>query len=84
MLLVEIKQPGMFGGIQTAIKPFQGKKKKKLALLSKPHILLSHMVLLSEHLTLNLDWMKFQENPHFKKKLLIWGKQASAASFQSL
>lgn len=47
--LAEYKKP---------IKAFQGKR-KKLAVLSKPHILLSQMVLLSEHLMLNLDWMKF-------------------------
>lgn len=60
------------------------RKKEKLGPLSKPHILLSQMVLLSEHLVLNLDWMEFQENPWFKKKWLIWGKQTSTASFQAL
>lgn len=60
------------------------RKRKKLALLSKPHILQSQMVLLSEHLVLDLDWVEFQENPRFKKKWLIWGKQTSAASFQAL
>ncbi len=57
------------------------RKKEKNAVLSKPHILLSQMVLLSEHLVLNLDWT---ESPRFKKNWLIWGKQTSAASFQAL
>lgn len=56
--LLEIMQAGMFGRTRSAIKPFQGKG-KKLALLSKPHILQSQMVLLSEHLVLDLDWMEF-------------------------
>lgn len=84
MLSLEISQAGMLGRTGTSIKPFQGKWGKKLTLLSKPHILLSQMVLLSEHLTLNLDWMEFEESPRFKKKWLIWGKQTSAASFQAL
>lgn len=50
--LLEIMRAGMFGGTWTAIKPFQGKR-KKVALLSKPHILLDQIVLLSEHLALN-------------------------------
>lgn len=83
MLLLELMQAGMFGRTQTAIKPFQGKR-KKLAPLSKPDILLSQMVPLSEHLVQNLDWMESEENPRFKKKWLIWGKQTSAASFQAL
>lgn len=83
MLLLEIMQAGMFGRSPKAIKPFQGKR-EKLALFSKPHILLSHMVLLTEHLSLALDWIEFQENLCFKKKWLIWGKLTSAASFQAL
>lgn len=74
----------MFGRTRSAIKPFQGKR-KKLALLSKPHILQSQMVLLSEHLVLDLDWMEFfRRSCALKKKWLIWGKQTSAASFQAL
>lgn len=77
-------QAGMFGRTRSAIKPFQGKR-KKLALLSKPHILQSQMVLLSEHLVLDLDWMEFfRRSCALKKKWLIWGKQTSAASFQAL
>lgn len=82
--LLEIMQAGMFGRTRSAIKPFQGKR-KKLALLSKPHILQSQMVLLSEHLVLDLDWMEFfRRSCALKKKWLIWGKQTSAASFQAL
>lgn len=41
------------------------KEKKKKAVLSKPHILLSQMVLLSEHLVRDLDWMEFSREPTF-------------------
>lgn len=84
MLLLEIMPAGMFGRTRMAIKPFQGNRGKKVALLFKPHILLSQMVLLSERLVLNPYWMEFLEEPRFKKKWLIWGKQTSAASFQAL
>lgn len=62
------------------IKAFQGKR-KKLAVLSKPHILPSQMVLLSEHLILNLDWMKFLPGPIFKEEVAHLGMQTSAAYF---
>lgn len=65
-------------------KTLSRKQEKKVALLFKPHILLSQMVLLSEHLALDPHWTEFQEEPRSKKKWLIWGKQTSAASFQAL
>lgn len=83
MLLLEIIEAGMFGRTQTAIKPSPGKR-KKLTLLSKPHILLSHMVLLSEHLVLNLDWMEFQENPRFKKEVAHLGETNVSCFFSGI
>lgn len=65
-------------------KTLSRKQEKKVALWFKPHILLSQMVLLSEHLALDPHWTEFLEEPRSKKKWLIWGKQTSAASFQAL
>lgn len=57
------------------------RKKGKLTLLSRPHILLSQMVLLSEYLILNLDWTKFQENPRFKKIVAHLGERNVSCFF---
>lgn len=82
---LEIMAAGMFWQNTKGHKILSRKKGgKKVALLSKPHILLSQMVLLSEHLVPNPYWTAFLEEPCSKKKWLIWGTQTSAASFQAL
>lgn len=57
------------------------KREKKVGLVSKPHILLSQMVLLSKHLVADSYWTEFVEDPCFKKKWLIWGKTNVSCSF---
>ena len=60
------------------------KGKKNSPLLSKPHILLSQMVLLSEHLTLNVDWMKFPENHALKKAVAHSGETNVSCFFSGI
>lgn len=63
--------------------PFK-EKEKKVGLVSKPHILLSQMVLLSQHLVADSYWVEFLEDPCFKKKWLIWGKTIVSCFFSGI